>query len=106
MGLKSRAKKTLPSVTRAETLRPLCLVGYSSGQRGETVNLLAYAFSGSNPDPTTNFPLPEVLRDAENPAKPNGMEEVGGLFVTNPINSQLERDFSPVFGHQTFRRRS
>jgi hypothetical protein len=29
------------------------VVGYSSGQRGQTVNLLAYAFEGSNPSPTT-----------------------------------------------------
>ncbi len=29
------------------------LVGYSSGQRGQTVNLLAYAYEGSNPSPTT-----------------------------------------------------
>ena len=29
------------------------MVGYPSGQRGETVNLLAYAFTGSNPVPTT-----------------------------------------------------
>ncbi len=29
------------------------LVGYPSGQRGQTVNLLAYAFIGSNPIPTT-----------------------------------------------------
>src|SRR6266480_2890975 len=28
-------------------------VGYPSGQRGQTVNLLAYAFAGSNPAPTT-----------------------------------------------------
>jgi hypothetical protein len=31
----------------------LLLVGYPSGQRGQTVNLLAYAFDGSNPSPTT-----------------------------------------------------
>ena len=31
------------------------LVGYSSGQRGQTVNLLAYAYEGSNPSPTTTF---------------------------------------------------
>src|SRR6185503_9937426 len=31
------------------------LVGYPSGQRGQTVNLLAYAFTGSNPVPTTTF---------------------------------------------------
>ena len=30
-------------------------VGYPSGQRGQTVNLLAYAFIGSNPIPTTTF---------------------------------------------------
>lgn len=27
--------------------------GYPSGQRGQTVNLLAYAFEGSNPSPST-----------------------------------------------------
>jgi hypothetical protein len=31
------------------------MVGYPSGQRGQTVNLLAYAFSGSNPEPTTTL---------------------------------------------------
>ena len=31
------------------------LIGYPSGQRGQTVNLLAYAFDGSNPSPTTTF---------------------------------------------------
>jgi hypothetical protein len=31
------------------------MVGYPSGQRGQTVNLLAYAFEGSNPSPTTSF---------------------------------------------------
>ena len=34
-------------------VRPM--VGYPSGQRGQTVNLLAYAFDGSNPSPTTTF---------------------------------------------------
>ena len=34
---------------------PAGLVGYPSGQRGQTVNLLAYAFTGSNPVPTTIF---------------------------------------------------
>src|SRR6266545_5265278 len=37
------------------------LVGYPSGQRGQTVNLLAYAYAGSNPAPTTT-PLPHRLR--------------------------------------------
>src|SRR5580700_990979 len=34
--------------------------GYPSGQRGQTVNLLAYAFIGSNPIPTTIFRLRPV----------------------------------------------
>src|ERR1035437_781725 len=47
------AKNILPSAARAENFRAPCPVGYSSGQRGQTVNLLAYAFDGSNPSPTT-----------------------------------------------------
>ncbi|MEN9678583.1 MAG: hypothetical protein RIS76_4479 [Verrucomicrobiota bacterium] len=35
-------------------------VGYPSGQRGQTVNLLAYAFTGSNPVPTTTCAGSEV----------------------------------------------
>ena len=35
--------------------QPTAVVGYSSGQRGQTVNLLAYAYEGSNPSPTTTF---------------------------------------------------
>src|SRR5688500_6143554 len=37
------------------------VVGYPSGQRGQTVNLLAYAFTGSNPVPTTIFLLPRFV---------------------------------------------
>src|SRR5947209_6781970 len=36
-------KKALRSLLRLETFRPPCLVGYSSGQRGQTVNLLGSA---------------------------------------------------------------
>ena len=36
-------------------VRLAAAVGYPSGQRGQTVNLLAYAFDGSNPSPTTIF---------------------------------------------------
>ena len=41
---------------------------YPSGQRGQTVNLLAYAFGGSNP------PLPTIVTSAAWPAR-----TVGGL---------------------------
>ena len=50
---------TMPNKAEAQIvvkcLILLRLVGYPSGQRGQTVNLLAYAFSGSNPEPTTIF---------------------------------------------------
>ena len=36
-------------------------MGYSSGRRGQTVNLLANAFQGSNPCPTTIFQKKEVI---------------------------------------------
>jgi hypothetical protein len=42
---------------------------YPSGQRGQTVNLLAYAFGGSNP------PLPTIATIGLSPAR-----SVGGLF--------------------------
>src|SRR5215212_10283568 len=38
-----RGKKSLPSGARVKTFRAPCLVGYSSGQRGQTVNLLGSA---------------------------------------------------------------
>jgi hypothetical protein len=43
---------------RSKCLILVALVGYPSGQRGQTVNLLAYAFSGSNPEPTTILTVP------------------------------------------------
>ena len=39
--------------SRREVFQPRILEGYPSGQRGQTVNLLAYAFGGSNPPPST-----------------------------------------------------
>ena len=39
---------------------------YPSGQRGQTVNLLAYAFGGSNP------PLPTIVASAMRPAQAEG----------------------------------
>src|SRR5687768_3299862 len=39
------------------------LEGYPSGQRGQTVNLLAYAFGGSNPPPSTIFPFTGSWRE-------------------------------------------
>jgi hypothetical protein len=51
-----------PAPRRNEAHEKHWPVGYPSGQRGQTVNLLAYAFTGSNPVPTT------IFRPTENPA--------------------------------------
>ena len=41
--------------------------GYQSGQMGQTVNLLAYAYGGSNPSPPTtqNYAFAEVAQLVE-----------------------------------------
>jgi hypothetical protein len=36
--------------------------GYSSGQRGQTVNLLTYVYEGSNPSPSTSRLIAGVRR--------------------------------------------
>ena len=52
---------------------------YPSGQRGQTVNLLAYAFGGSNP------PLPTIVATASRAARVvGGLSEVRGA-PTRPI---------------------
>ena len=49
---------------------------YPSGQRGQTVNLLAYAFGGSNP------PLPTIVTRAARPARVvGGLSEVRGAPI-------------------------
>ena len=50
-----RAKNALAVRKSSRDVPRPALVGYSSGQRGQTVNLLAYAFGGSNPPPSTRF---------------------------------------------------
>ena len=47
--IRAAALTSFPTVARIAG----SLEGYPSGQRGQTVNLLAYAFGGSNPPPST-----------------------------------------------------
>src|SRR5690554_900076 len=49
-----RRRKVDTPHTRPENTPLTSAEGYPSGQRGQTVNLLAYAFVGSNPTPSTN----------------------------------------------------
>src|SRR5436309_4662022 len=50
-----------PAFSRSCQVRPADSGRYPSGQRGQTVNLLAYAFGGSNP------PLPTIVAGALSP---------------------------------------
>ena len=50
-------------IADTDNTRLLCpREGYSSGQRGQTVNLPAYAFEGSNPSPSTICGETKVVR--------------------------------------------
>ena len=53
---------------------------YPSGQRGQTVNLLAYAFGGSNP------PLPTIVSMGFGTARSEGGLFENGVAPTRPIN--------------------
>ena len=75
---------TTPNVAREVSQRVPANSGrYPSGQRGQTVNLLAYAFGGSNP------PLPTILSDDACTDR-----SVGGLSETRgaPGRGIAERD--------------
>ena len=58
--------------------------GYPSGQRGQTVNLLAYAFGGSNPPPSTSFT--QSMRLGEDCSKPRAL----------PANGAVPKQVSPA----------
>ena len=49
----ARSRRLVDSLRCAQDNACSLLEGYPSGQRGQTVNLLAYAFGGSNPPPST-----------------------------------------------------
>src|SRR5213593_1337817 len=55
-----------PAFSMSYQVRPADSGRYPSGQRGQTVNLLAYAFGGSNP------PLPTIVAGALSPDQTGG----------------------------------
>ena|ERR1043166_4938969 len=59
------------------------VVGYSSGQRGQTVNLLAYAYEGSNPSPTTI--ADHASRVISVVGKPGLTQSLLGRFLALPL---------------------
>src|SRR5262249_62259489 len=62
-----------PAFSRSCQVRPADSGRYPSGQRGQTVNLLAYAFGGSNP------PLPTTLPSAST------SEQTAGRLRKRPL---------------------
>ena len=74
-------------------------VGYSSGQRGQTVNLLAYAYEGSNPSPTTTpqfgIPVFTLLFGQVSQKTPRLFKDVGcvpeGICFNPPQFSAVSR---------------
>src|SRR5882762_7633173 len=86
------------------------MVRYPSGQRGQTVNLLANAFDGSNPSPTTTdcnpprLPLPPPRNRSFNHSDRlarglrttwsglvNSKQKRLDRFVTMPLSDRLGR---------------
>ena len=61
---------------------------YPSGQRGQTVNLLAYAFGGSNP------PLPTIVTSGEWPDRGVGGLSEMGVAPTRPLNGVADSEFA------------
>ena len=61
--------------------------GYQSGQMGQTVNLLAYAFGGSNPSPPTK-------KDA---FRKHPFIFISGFISTGPFYKIMEVSTLPVF---------
>ena len=70
------------------------LVGYPSGQRGQTVNLLAYAFAGSNPAPTTT-PLRQTFPEPANVQRPT--------FNVERLKLDVERSGTSPWGIRSLR---
>ena len=63
---------------------------YPSGQRGQTVNLLAYAFGGSNPPlPTTTAGMAMEHRDRGNSSVVERQPSKLGVAGSNPVSRSI-----------------
>ena len=89
------------------------LEGYPSGQRGQTVNLLAYAFGGSNPPPSTSLIVQRIAGAILNATRkrrgPGGAK--GGVpgtaapppaFALGGSSSMVEHQFSKLITRVRF----
>ena len=73
-------------------MRPADSGRYPSGQRGQTVNLLAYAFGGSNP------PLPTTVAGALEAGSDRGWAEIGATTRGTRVSALGERGALPARG--------
>src|SRR3989475_9160394 len=76
-----------PAFSRSCQVRPADSGRYPSGQRGQTVNLLAYAFGGSNPPlPTIVLIDAHVTRRGGNSSAVERQPSKLGVAGSNPVS--------------------
>lgn len=69
---------------------------YQSGQMGQTVNLLAYAFGGSNPSlPTKNAEVAQLIEH-----QPSKLRVAGSNLVFRSIKSQCSSGVERFLGKE------
>src|SRR5215475_8940785 len=74
-----------PAFSRSCQVRPADSGRYPSGQRGQTVNLLAYAFGGSNPPLPTTFDAGAVKNCGNSSAVERQPSKLG-VAGSNPVS--------------------
>ena len=82
-------------------MRLCCMHGvsgrYPSGQRGQTVNLLAYAFGGSNPPLPTMFVVGDAMDDVcGNSSAVERQPSKLGVAGSNPVSRSILTQASPT----------
>src|SRR5213593_764861 len=83
-----------PAFSMSCQVRPADSGRYPSGQRGQTVNLLAYAFGGSNPPLPTISVDAHVTRRGGNSSAAERQPSKLGVAGSNPVSRS--RNFGPA----------
>jgi hypothetical protein len=93
----SRQRQTLNDTLAREVSQrvPADSGRYPSGQRGKTVNLLAYAFGGSNPPLPTTFDM-TMLDACGNSSAVERQPSKLGVAGSNPVSRSMVADSAHV----------
>jgi hypothetical protein len=93
----SRQRQTLKDTLAREVSQrvPADSGRYPSGQRGQTVNLLAYAFGGSNPPLPTTFDM-TMLDGCGNSSAVERQPSKLGVAGSNPVSRSMVADSAHV----------